>query len=338
MLCRPSVCDLVRAPALRLPSVALVTRRGLRTRPRAAGLTQPQFGTYNRLVPTSLFASRLEPFHNVPTWIPRPTYAQLSDHPTTATNESADQPSIIRTPDELQRLRRACKLAAQTLAFIEPFVKAGTTTQELDHLVYQYLVQNEAYPSPLNYQGFPAACCTSVNNVMAHGIPDDRPLQDGDLINIDITAYKDGFHGDTSRTFMVGGVDAIGRELVNTTREALDAAVAICRPGVPFNRIGDVISKIARARGLSVSQQLAGHGIGAGFHMAPSILHHVNDEPGTMEPGMVFTIEPVLCQGDMIGIMWPDRWTVATRDGGRSAQFEHTILVNATGHEILTRG
>ncbi|KAG0076070.1 Methionine aminopeptidase 1D, chloroplastic/mitochondrial [Podila epicladia] len=184
--------------------------------------------------------------------------------------------------------------------------------------------------------GFPKSVCTSVSNVIAHGIPDSRPLEDGDIINIDITVYLDGYHGDTSATFLVGNVDKAGKELVERTQESLDEAIAICKPGMPLNQIGKTIQKIADRYGYSVSEQFSGHGIGKEFHCLPLIYHHDNDEEGLMEKGMIFTIEPMFCQGTAIGVQWPDKWTVTTADGGRSAQFEHTILITDDGAERLT--
>ncbi|KAI8872777.1 methionine aminopeptidase [Ramicandelaber brevisporus] len=236
-------------------------------------------------------------------------------------------------------IRRSCQLAANVLRLGGSLVRPGITTDEIDRRLFNDIVKNGAYPSPLNYMGFSRAICTSVNNVIAHGIPDSRPLVEGDIINLDITVYREGFHGDTSCTFYVGGKDAVdepGIKLVETTREALDAAISICGPQVPFREIGRVISQIARVNGYSVSEQLTGHGIGRNFHQAPLVFHHRNEEPEIMAPGMCFTIEPILCQGTAEGIQWPDGWTIATMDHGRSAQFEHTVLITEDGCEILT--
>ncbi|RKP36523.1 peptidase M24, structural domain-containing protein, partial [Dimargaris cristalligena] len=238
---------------------------------------------------------------------------------------------------DIQGLRQAGQLAAQTLRFIETHVQSGITTGRLDELVHEFAIERGAYPSPLLYKGFPRSCCTSVNNVMAHGIPDDRPLRDGDIINIDITVYLNGFHGDTSRTFLVGQVDSPGRHLVQVTEEALEKAIAICAPGIPLSHIGATIGEYAKSKRLQVAELLAGHGIGRQFHAEPTILHHINDEPGIMVPGMVFTIEPALCQGATGAVLWPDNWTIATEDGGRSAQFEHMIMITENGCDILTR-
>lgn len=171
---------------------------------------------------------------------------------------------------------------------------------------------------------------------MVHGIPDDRPLESGDIINVDVTAFHSGFHGDCSATFLVGEVDAEGRRLVEVTREALNRAIEVCGPGVPLNLIGKTISILAKKEGYTVSRSFCGHGIGRRFHELPMIYHHYNDEPGNMAVGMTFTIEPLLCQGTAAEKRWRDGWTVSSKDGGRSAQFEHTILITENGASIMT--
>ncbi|KAJ1651868.1 hypothetical protein IWQ61_007667 [Dispira simplex] len=322
--------------------------RTLRRRPGRGGDTK--FGRYERLVPRSLVPQATLPLaYEVPCVIPYPSYATANTHVASSQQSDTSSPAaptdpltdpsqevLYTSPTDLHRLRRAGRLAARTLRFIAPFVKPGVTTTHLDQLVYQYIIGNQAYPSPLGYHGFPRACCISVNNVMAHGIPDDRPLQDGDIINIDITVFTEGFHGDTSQTFLVGQVDSAGQHLVQVTQDALHRAIAVCKPGAPLHCIGDTIERYARQHGLHVAELLAGHGIGRNFHTYPAILHHANNFSGVMKPGMVFTIEPALCQGETKGILWPDRWTVATSDGGRSAQSEHTILITTSGCDILT--
>ncbi|KAF9195349.1 hypothetical protein BGZ50_004725 [Haplosporangium sp. Z 11] len=231
----------------------------------------------------------------------------------------------INGPEAIEQCRKAGQLAKKILELGETLVKPGVSTNEINRILHEAIIAHNAYPSPLNYMGFPKSVCTSVSNVIAHGIPDNRVLEDGDIINIDITVFVDGYHGDTSATFLVGNVDRPGRELVERTKESLDEAIAICRPGVPLNRIGKTIQAIANRYGYSVSEQFSGHGIGREFHCLPLIYHHDNDEDGTMEEGMIFTIEPMFCQGTALGVQWPDKWTVATADGGRSAQFEHTV-------------
>ncbi|KAH9045239.1 methionyl aminopeptidase [Lactarius pseudohatsudake] len=237
-----------------------------------------------------------------------------------------------------RRLRSAARLARNVLEYAGTLVKVGSTTDALDAAIHEYIVAHSAYPSPLGYSGFPKACCTSVNNVIAHGIPDDRCLEDGDIVNIDITVYLDGYHGDTSRTFLVGNVDEAGKELVATTSDALDAGIAICGPGQPFKSIGQAIHDLADRRGYSVSSQFTGHGIGEVFHRSPWILHHRNEEPGTMMPGHCFTIEPCLIQGsNPRGWIFPDGWTASTENCARGAQKEHMILITEDGAEVITR-
>ncbi|KAJ1733318.1 hypothetical protein LPJ61_001619 [Coemansia biformis] len=233
-------------------------------------------------------------------------------------------------------MRAAALIARDALALGGSLVRPGATTAAIDAEVHRFIVSQGAYPSCLNYMGFPKAICTSVNNVIAHGIPDSRPLVDGDIINLDVTVYKDGFHGDTSAMFGAGRVDRLGTDLVEATREALELAIQICGPGVPFAEIGRTIAAFVAQHGYSVSEELTGHGVGRNFHQNPLIYHHANDEPGVMEPGMAFTIEPIVCQGSAAGILWPDGWTVSTEDGGRSAQFEHTLLVTPNGVDVLT--
>ncbi|KAI8066980.1 methionine aminopeptidase, merops subfamily M24 [Gilbertella persicaria] len=245
--------------------------------------------------------------------------------------------AMIQTDQEHQKMYAACQLAKKILQLGSTMCQVGITTNTIDRVLHQAIVDHGAYPSPLNYMGFPKSVCTSINNVIAHGIPDDRPLKEGDLINIDVTVYLDGYHGDTSATFLVGQVDEKGKALVACTKEALDKAIAICGPGVPYKEIGRVICEHASKHGFTVSDELSGHGIGKEFHSLPLIYHHVvNDEQGSMVSGTTFTIEPILCQGSATGIMWPDQWTISTVDGGRSAQFEHTLLVDDDGVQILT--
>ncbi|KAI7869278.1 methionine aminopeptidase, merops subfamily M24 [Spinellus fusiger] len=267
---------------------------------------------------------------SVPEAIIQPHYAE---HGTS----SLWKPDIpINTPEDIVGLRKACRLANAILYLSQEMCMPGTTTKSIDRALHDAIIAQGAYPSPLNYSGFPKSICTSVNNVIAHGIPDDRPLQEGDIINVDVTVYLNGYHGDTSATFLVGQVDDNGRSLVECTRESLEKAIQICKPGVPFKEIGKAICEHAHGQGYSVSNELSGHGIGKEFHCYPLILHHINEEEGVMLPGMAFTIEPVLCQGSPMGVMWPDNWTISTVDGGRSAQFEHTVFITENGVEVLT--
>lgn len=216
-------------------------------------------------------------------------------------------------------------------------IQIGMTTDEIDEFVYHESIKNNAYPSPLRYSGFPKSVCTSVNNIACHGIPDDRKLQNGDIINIDVTVYLNKFHGDTSRTFLIGDVDERGKYLVYHNEIALMKAIEACKPGQPFNVIGATISKYAQEVDLRVVPAFIGHGIGQFFHGPPEVLHYENDEDfGLMSPGMTFTIEPILSLGTHELELWPDGWTTTTLDGSRTSQFEHTILITENGSEILT--
>ncbi|PIL37611.1 hypothetical protein GSI_01305 [Ganoderma sinense ZZ0214-1] len=245
---------------------------------------------------------------------------------------------FITDKEDLQKLRRAARLAAETLQFAALLAQPGNPTDFVDMGVHEFVLKHGAYPSPLLYKGFPKSCCTSVNNILVHGIPDDRPLQDGDIVNVDVTVYLDGFHGDTSRTFLIGDVDDKGRGLVSMTEAALEAGIAACGPGRPFKDIGKAIHEVLRGKDYSVSSAFTGHGIGQDFHRQPWIHHVLNDEPEVMQPGDCFTIEPAVVQGDdPTGVTYPDDWTVSTRNCARAAQAEHMVLITETGAEVLTR-
>ncbi|KAI8054531.1 peptidase M24, structural domain-containing protein [Syncephalis plumigaleata] len=305
------------------------------------GAATKRFGQYRLVRPASL---RVGVAHVERRPVPasvtcRPPYADEEGSDYAYEEEEGNDGSIelITRSDQVEGMRAAGQLAAQALQLAGQISgKASLTTNQLDEALHEFICKHDAYPSPLNYRGFPRSICTSVSNVIAHGIPDERPLEDGDIINVDVTVYRQGYHGDTSATFLVGQVDAQGQALVNTTREAMEAAINVCGPGVPLREIGRTICDLAESRGFRVSNELSGHGIGRLFHTLPLIFHHRNDEPGTMQPGMTFTIEPVICQGSAQSRLWPDGWTLVTKDGGRSAQFEHTILITEDGYEILT--
>jgi len=211
------------------------------------------------------------------------------------------------------------------------------TTDELDQFAHEIIVSHEAYPSPLLYRGFPKSICSSVNNVACHGIPDDRPLQDGDIINIDITVFYNGFHGDCSETFPIGNVDTSGKALIQAARQCRDEAINACGPGRGFSVIGKTVSTIAQQFEFKVMPVFCGHGIGRYFHGLPDIFHFDNDYPGIMDVGMTFTIEPVISEGSEQANILEDGWTAVTTDGSRTAQFEHTILITEEGVEILTK-
>ncbi|KZS91355.1 methionyl aminopeptidase [Sistotremastrum niveocremeum HHB9708] len=278
------------------------------------------------------------PRRSAPTHINCPHYASDPKRNTHAGSDTQQEAIISLGSEDETRLRRAAKLAAATLKFAAGLIRPGITTEAIDERLHWFIVENNAYPSPLNYLGFPKSCCTSVNNIVAHGIPDDREVEPGDIINVDVTVYLDGYHGDTSRTFLVEDVDDQGKELVGVTQEALELAIGICGPDVPFKRIGEYIDKFVRAREMSVVRALTGHGIGREFHCRPWIVHHGNEEPGVMKLGHCFTIEPAIIQGSNPSV-WEflDGWTVATESGARSAQAEHMVLITENGAEVLTR-
>ncbi|XP_028795388.1 methionine aminopeptidase 1B, chloroplastic-like [Neltuma alba] len=214
--------------------------------------------------------------------------------------------------------------------------RPSITTNEIDKAVQQMIIDAGAYPSPLGYGGFPKSVCTSVNECMCHGIPDSRQLQNGDIINIDVTVYLNGYHGDTSKTFFCGDVSDAMRKLVKVTEECMERGIAVCKDGAPFRKIGKRISEHAEKYGYGVVERFVGHGVGTVFHSEPIIFHHRNDKPGCMVEGQTFTIEPILTMGSIECITWPDNWTTVTADGSPAAQFEHTILITRTGAEILT--
>jgi methionyl aminopeptidase len=271
----------------------------------------------------------VSPRRAVPPEIPRPNYA-LSGRPRPA-------PRVTDPAERLARIRRACAAAAEVLAEGGRAVRPGITTDELDRIVHEAYIARGGYPSTLNYHGYPKSLCTSVNEVILHGIPDARPLEDGDIVNLDVTIFLDGMHGDCSATFLAGEVDEPSRRLVRVTRECLELGISAVRPGRPISEIGRAIERHATAHGYGVVRAFCGHGIGEDFHMEPQVLHYHEPRARTvMEEGMVFTIEPMLTAGRPEHVVWPDGWTAVTADGGRAAQFEHTILVTGDGAEILT--
>jgi len=284
----------------------------------------PPRRTRARLAP-----GKVSPRRAVPASIPRPEYA--------ATGRPRAAGKDVKTPEELERLRRACRAAARVLRVTGEAVRAGLTTDALDELAHAETIRLGGYPSPLNYRGYPKSLCTSVNEVICHGIPDSRPLEDGDIVNLDVTVYLDGMHGDCSATFLVGDVDPDGRRLVEVARECLAKGIAVVRPGRPISEIGKVIEAHASRHGYGVVRAYCGHGIGESFHTSLQIPHHYDASvKRLMEVGMTFTIEPMITEGTWEDALWDDGWTAVTADGKRSAQFEHTIAVTASGAEILT--
>eukprot|EP00920_Eleutheroschizon_duboscqi_P035855 GHVT01086784.1.p1 GENE.GHVT01086784.1~~GHVT01086784.1.p1 ORF type:complete len:425 (-),score=72.50 GHVT01086784.1:956-2230(-) len=272
----------------------------------------------------------------VPEGIPRPDYA-VTGLPAGELAARKKSNIHVHSPEEIERIRAACTLAREALDIGHALVKPGVTTDAIDAAVHKFIVSKGAYPSPLNYHHFPKSCCTSVNEVICHGIPDHRPLQEGDLVNIDITAYLNGMHGDLNETYAVGKVSEESTLLVDGAYVCLMEAIQRCKPGVLYRDIGNIIDQIATKKDLSVVRSFCGHGVGALFHTTPNVPHYKNNKAiGEMKPGHVFTIEPMINQGIWKDTIWPDDWTAVTLDGQRSAQFEHTLLITETGVEILT--
>lgn len=278
---------------------------------------------------TTLRPGRISPPRQVPAQIKRPEYVGKR-YPKTGEPDVKDAETIAA-------MRVAGRLAAQALAEVGRKVVPGVTTDELDKIGHEFLCEHGAYPSTLGYRGYPKSLCSSLNEVICHGIPDDTVIADGDIVNIDITAYIGGVHGDTNATFLAGEVDEESRLLVERTHEATMRAIKAVVPGRALNVIGRVIESYARRFGYGVVRDFTGHGIGTTFHSGLVVPHY--DDPDvdlTMEPGMTFTIEPMLTLGTIAYDIWPDGWTAVTKDRKRTAQFEHTILVTSDGHEILT--
>ncbi len=247
-----------------------------------------------------------------------------------------DEP-VVKSPDVIARMRVAGRVAAEVLELTGAAVAPGVTTEELDSIAYQAYIDRGAYPSTLNYHGYPKSICTSVNEVICHGIPDDRPLQDGDIVNVDVTAFLDGVHGDCSATFYVGDVDEESRALVEATRECRDLGIAAVHPGRPISDIGRAIETHAHEHGYGVVRMFVGHGIGEQFHTVPNVPHYYAPEAATpLEPGMTFTVEPMITMGAWREKMWDNGWTAVTADGRRTAQFEHTLVVTEDGADVLT--
>ena len=280
-------------------------------------------------MPATLQPGRVSPQRDVPAHIARPEYVgrrapRLGE-------------SDVKDAETIEQMRIAGRIAAQALAEVGRHVAPGLSTDELDRIGHEFLLDHGAYPSTLGYRGFPKSLCTSLNEVICHGIPDDTAIADGDIVNVDITAFIGGVHGDTNATFLAGAVDEESRLLVERTKEALMRAVRAVAPGRPLNAIGRVIESYARRFGYGVVRDFTGHGIGRTFHSGLVIPHFDDPSVGViMEPGMTFTIEPMLTLGTIEYDIWPDGWTVVTADRRRTAQFEHTLVVTADGYEILT--
>ena len=244
----------------------------------------------------------------------------------------------IKNKHEIDLMRKTCGLASSTLQYIESHIREGISTEEVNSLCHQYIVGKNAYPSPLNYRGFPKSVCTSINEVICHGIPNGNIiLKDGDILNVDVTTYLNEFHGDTNKTFFIGKVSPEVKKLVEITYHSMRAGISVVRPGAYVGDIGHVIGEMAYGHGYSVVEEYCGHGIGRNFHEAPQIVHVGKKGTGPeLRPGMTFTIEPMINLGTKACKLLEDGWTVITADGKWSAQFEHTILVTEEGYEILT--
>ncbi|MBD0021002.1 MULTISPECIES: type I methionyl aminopeptidase [Gordonia] len=281
-------------------------------------------------VRAALTPGTVSPTLPVPDSIERPEYAWKP-----SANEGHEP--WVQTPETIEKMRLASKIAANALAEAGKAVAPGVTTDRLDRIAHEYMIDHGAYPSTLGYRGFPKSCCTSLNEVICHGIPDSTVIEDGDIVNIDVTAYIDGVHGDTNATFLAGNVSQEAADLVERTRIATERAIKAVKPGRELNVIGRVIEAYANRFGYSVVRDFTGHGIGETFHNGLVILHY--DQPNVdtvIEPGMVFTIEPMINLGGLGYEIWDDDWTVVTSDRKWTAQFEHTLVVTDTGAEILT--
>lgn len=245
----------------------------------------------------------------------------------------------IKTTDDIKKMRVAGRLAAEVIDMITPYVKEGIATEELDKICHDYIVNvQQAIPAPLNYHGFPKSICTSINHQVCHGIPGPRKLKEGDIINVDITVLKDGYHGDTSKMFILGKPSILAERLVKVTQECLFLGIQQVKPGAHFGDIGAAIQQYAEKNRFTVVREYCGHGIGKIFHEPPNVLHY--GKPGTgeiLKPGMIFTIEPMINAGKREVKLLPDGWTVVTKDHSLSAQWEHTILVTENGYEVLTK-
>jgi methionyl aminopeptidase len=270
------------------------------------------------------------PRRDVPASITRPEYV---DKPA----PKRDSGDGVRTPDVIDAMRLASKIAAQALEVGGQAVKPGATTDDIDKVIHEFLLDNHTYPSTLGYRYFPKSCCTSLNEVICHGIPDSTVIEDGDICNIDVTAYIGGVHGDTNATYLAGDVSDEARLLVERTHEATMRAIKAVRPGRQLNVIGRVIEAYAKRFDYGVVRDFTGHGVGPAFHTAPTVLHY--EEPAVttvIEKGMTFTIEPMITLGSIDYDVWDDDWTVTTKDKKWTAQFEHTLVVTDDGAEILT--
>lgn len=278
--------------------------------------------------PSRVRPGEVSPRREVPAHVPRPDYA-LTGKP---------GPGVAREDStRMARIRDAASAVADILKALGKHVQPGVTTDAIDVLCHQMYIDRGGYPSTLNYRGFPKSLCTSVNEIVLHGIPDSRPLENGDIVNLDISIYLNGVHGDCSATFAVGDIDEASRKLMQVTQDCLMKGIEAVKPGQPLRLVGRAIEQYARKQGFGVVKEFCGHGIGETFHCHPQVTHYEDEHDDTViEEGMVFTIEPMLLSGGPQLLQWKDGWTIATADGKRSAQYEHTVLVTRDGAEILT--
>lgn len=275
------------------------------------------------------------PHKPIPDHIEKPYYYQFKGK-TEFSSAFKGEPSV-HSAEFIEKMRKACKIAAEALQAALDAVEVGKSTEDIDTVVHNYIIEQGAYPTPVYFMGFPKSVCASVNEVLCHGIPDTRPLKDGDYVNFDVTCYLDGAYGDTSDMALVGNTHPEIRHLVETTRRAVHEAIGICKPGVKFKEIGDLISELASNEGYGVCGEFSGHGIGDHLHMPPPVMHKKNKVEVVMEPGMTFTIEPILMMNPNYRLAeWSDGWTVVDMFLGPSAQYEHTVLITESGAEVLT--
>ncbi|WP_026196384.1 type I methionyl aminopeptidase [Corynebacterium lubricantis] len=271
------------------------------------------------------------PIRSVPDSIERPEYVWKSE-----VQENIGEP-FVQTPEVIEAMREASKIAANALALAGAAVAPGKTTDEIDAIAHEYMIEHGAYPSCLGYRGYTKSTCISLNEIVCHGIPDTTVIQDGDIVNIDVTAYKNGVHGDTNATFLAGNVSEEHRLLVERTKEATMRGIKVAKPGRQINVIGRVIESYAKRFGYNVVTDFTGHGVGPTFHNGLVVLHYDSDAyTDVLEPGMTLTIEPMINLGELPYTIWDDNWTVQNNDGKFTAQFEHTIVITEDGNEILT--
>ena len=271
------------------------------------------------------------PIRKVPKDIERPEYAWKGD-----VQENIGEP-YVQDAETIEKMRESSKIAANALAVAGAAVKPGVTTDEIDRVAHEYMLDHGAYPSTLGYRGFPKSCCVSLNEIVCHGIPDSTVIEDGDIVNIDVTAYKNGVHGDTNATFLAGDVTQEHKDLVQRTYEAMMRGIKVAKPGREINVIGRVIESYAQRFGYNVVTDFTGHGVGPTFHNGLVVLHYDSDAyRDILEPGMTLTIEPMINLGALPYDIWDNGWTVQNRDGKFTAQFEHTLVITEDGNEILT--